>query len=251
MKIGFFGDIHYNYDLFIDFLNKLKKLNKIDIAIQAGDFGFSKNLIEKINLNRPPIPLYAIDGNHEDFNFLNKASGLIMLNELRNSGFYYQKRGSVINLCGCTIGFIGGALNIDKSQKLISGNVITENDLYRTINTFNLFMPDIIVSHSCPSSIGIGIKGNPNLKHGIYNYIVMEGFDPGPENDPGETRLAMLWNELHKKPSHWIFAHFHKFHQKKLSSTTFSCIPAFRDSSEFIIFDTEYANISIEYIENI
>lgn len=249
MKIGFFGDIHENYNSFLEFLSKLSMYKKIDIAIQTGDFGLSFKNLNNINFETLTIPLYVIDGNHEDFNLINKPNGLVLINELKKSNFFYQRRGSVINIDGNIIGFLGGALNVDKKQKVLSGNVITNDNVNRAITDFNLFEPDIIVTHSCPSGIGIGLKGNPEHGFGIYNYIVMEGYDPGPNNDVGESELTRLWKNLKTKPKHWIFGHFHQFHQTKLGDTSFSCLPAFKDKNNFIIFDTQYGNISIEIIQ--
>lgn len=245
MRIGIFGDIHCNHKIFYEMLMYCAENHNIAAAIQVGDFSFSKEVIKHHELHNLPLPLHVIDGNHEDFKFLTKSLSKGEQKNWTNRNLYFQQRGSTVVLDGIRVGFIGGAMNVNRPQRMISGNIISGDDLKRTLMEFSANPPDIIVSHSCPTGIGVGMIGNPAHKMGIYYNIIMAGYDPGPFDDCGETQLTELWKGMVKKPRLWVFGHFHHFHRQRIEDTEFICMPSIENNIRHVLlWDTDIKDIS-------
>lgn len=238
MLIGLFGDVHGRFDIFYDMLSSLVENERIDAAFQVGDFGLSAETLKHPELFSLSIPLYIVDGNHEDFRFLKNAQQKGLTNKWSSHNLHYQLRGSLINIDGISTGFIGGALNVDRPQQRKSGNVITNDDIINALRNFSLDPPDMIISHSCPSGIGIGMRGQPSHIWGVANYIIMAGYNPGPSGDYGEEQLTDLWDRMPKRPGLWVFGHFHQFQFCKIGITQFLCLPRIDLYRQCVILDT-------------
>lgn len=245
MRIGFFGDVHCKYDLFYDILLDSVKNKGISAAFQVGDFGLCDKMLIHNQLLDLPVPLYLIDGNHEDFRFIKKYLNQRFTKQCKGQAFNYQSRGSSVSIGGINAGFIGGALHVDQPQLRKNGNVITNDDVNYALREFSRIIPDIVISHSCPAGIGIGMHGQPSHAWGVANYIIMEGYSPGPSFDYGEVQLTDLWERLLVKPRLWIFGHFHQFYQAKIKDTLFICIPRIDYYHQMVIWDTETDKIEI------
>jgi len=240
MRIGFFGDIHGRVEKFHHVLQKAIETSQISVAIQVGDFGISKKAVKKLDaLGGFPVPVHFIDGNHEDFRFLWKAMKKGIIKEWENKNLYFQPRGSTLVVQGTNIGFFGGALHVGRPQKIIKGNVITTDEVNRAVFEFSRFSPDIMITHSCPAGIGIGMQGLEIHYWGVVNHIVLAGFNPGPKADCGETQHTLLWNQMLQRPKLWVYGHFHEQKITEVEDTTFvslSCLERYHDS---VIWDTD------------
>lgn len=118
-KIAVIGDTHGHLDRMIELINAEPG---VDFAIQVGDFGVylkDSNLSSIPEHRRDhlgqfgeyfevkksfPVPVYFCKGNHEDFEFLQKYE---TENEILKNLFYI-KNGSVLELQGVVIAFLGG-----------------------------------------------------------------------------------------------------------------------------------------------
>ena len=102
---------------------------------------------------------------------------------------------------------------------------------------------DLIVSHSCPSGIGIGMKSNALFASTVAQYLEKSGFTASPQNDCGEAELKFLWDSLNQRenqtPPHWVFGHFHVFHKAMIGQTQFICVPKLGVLFPMVIWDTE------------
>ena len=241
MRIGFFGDIHGRVHKFYHVLEKVIQEYQISVAIQVGDFGISKKAIRILDaLGGFLIPVYFVDGNHEDFRFLWRAMKKGINKKWETDyNLFYQPRGSTLEIQGVKMGFFGGALHIGRPQKIIKGNVITTEELNRAVIEFSRFSPDILVTHSCPAGIGVGMQGLEIHYWGVVNHILMAGFDPGPKADCGETQHALLWNQMSQRPKLWVYGHFHEQKMIEIDDTMFISLPYLEHYHEYIIWDTE------------
>jgi predicted phosphodiesterase len=248
MRILIVGDVHGQHRKLAESLQQAQTDFRIAAAIQVGDFGFYKNLMmqareEKI---RFPVPLHVIDGNHENHQWLRRAlltgAGRAWRNELN---LIYQPRPSVTRFESSKVGFLGGALHVDRPQKhnWLSGfpNYILRRNQEHAAELFNQCRPELIVTHSCPSRIGIGIQSAAEMQPGVAEHITSAGFDPGPREDCGEVELGRLWLNLSYKPRAWVFGHFHRSHQTIIEGTCFACVNDDFDipSRTLVIWDTE------------
>jgi predicted phosphodiesterase len=228
MRVLIVGDVHGQHRKLAEALRQAQTDYRIEAAIQVGDFGFSPALLAGAAAERVryPVPLHAIDGNHEDHAWLRRAllTGAAR-HWPRDLNLIYQPRPSVARLGASTIGFLGGALHVDRPQQhnWLSGfpNYILRRHREQAVALFNQERPDLIVTHSCPARIGIGVTSAPAMGPGVAEHVTAAGFDPGPPDDCGEVELGRLWCELTYKPRVWVFGHFHREHEATIEGTRF------------------------------
>jgi len=171
MSIYVTGDIHGHVDyakLRLKFTDDI--LTKDDYVIVLGDFGVLWNntstpdeqRLIKI-LNQLPFTLLFLDGNHENFTRLNKLqSGEKFggnVGKLANS-IYHLKRGEVYTICGKQILTIGGALSIDKRDRIEGLSWWREEELSfaeqeHTLKNIEKHQNtvDIILAHTLPNTV--------------------------------------------------------------------------------------------------
>jgi predicted phosphodiesterase len=228
MRVLIIGDVHGRHRELAELLRRVQTDFGITAAIQVGDFGFDKESMARLREEkiRFPVPVHAIDGNHEDHRWLHRAcligAARIWKDE---ANLNYQPRPTLLQLGASKIGFLGGALHVDRPQKhnLLDRfpNYILRRQREQAAALFNREQPELIVTHSCPAGIGIGIRGSPDMMHGVAEFIVKAGFDPGPADDCGEAELGQLWRGLNYRPRGWIFGHFHRAHEATVDGTHF------------------------------
>lgn len=231
MRVLIIGDVHGQFGEFHDIVLRARRELRIGAAIQVGDFGFFPEIIKGAVAAglRFPVPVYAIDGNHEDHGWLAACGQDGSLNQWRHEmNLFYMPRGTVAAIGGSKVGFLGGALHVDRPQAFDSAtgasNYVQRDQRAGAVTAFNLERPDLIVTHSCPTGIGIGIQGNPIFVPGVAQYIASAGFDPGVDGDCGDIELTHLWNALAYRPRAWVFGHFHADYEKRVEGTDFVCL---------------------------
>lgn len=242
MRILIVGDVHGQLFDLAEMLSRAKSELRVGAALQVGDFGFFPEILDPEAELRFPVPVYAIDGNHENHPWLSTCVADGTTRKWRDRlNLHYQPRGSLARIDKTTVGFLGGALHVDRPQHFDStngvANYILNEDIEKALGVFNGARPDIIVTHSCPSGIGIGIQGNPLFTFGVAVHIAAAGFDPGPENDCGDIMLSRLHRSLEFRPAAWVFGHFHTDHRKRIDSTDFLCVAGINRES-VSIWDT-------------
>lgn len=244
MKILLLGDVHGKFHLLPDILRNAEKLG-VEAVIQVGDFAFFLSMM--INLKPFAIPFYVIDGNHENHEWLHKQDHNSWARDLN---LHYMSRGSIKQFGSSTVGFVGGAMHADRKQEGNTSkrttNYILDVEVREAAQTFNeVGKLDLMVTHSCPHSIGVGIVGSPFYEPTIQKFVREAlGVSTGPTKDCGEEALRNLYVKLRDKPSNWIFGHFHTVVERKVGCTNFYCIGCTdgSDGQQFIkpyIFDTE------------
>ncbi|MEI8064596.1 MAG: metallophosphoesterase [Verrucomicrobiota bacterium] len=248
MRVLIIGDVHGRHQELADVLRQVQTDYRIEAGIQVGDYGFYKDVMVRAREQkvRYPVPVHVIDGNHEDHAWLRRAllTGAASAWQ-KEANLIYQPRPSVTRLGASKIGFMGGALYVDRPQKhnLLSRfpNYILRRHREQAVALFNREKPDLIVTHSCPAGIGIGVRGSPDLEHGVTEHIVKAGFDPGPPDDCGEMELAQLWRDLCYRPRGWVFGHFHCTHEAVVEGTRFVCVGDDLNTlrQRLVLWDTE------------
>lgn len=224
MKIALVGDVHGDFALLETLLRRARDEQGVELAVQVGDFGFFEDRLPARPPFRLAVPLHAVCGNHEDHDYLARARRDGLLERWAEANLFYQARASVVQAGPLTIGFMGGALHTTRPQQRHGGNVITPDEVERAAALFAAAQPELIVSHSCPAGIGIGIRSAPEMAWGVTEHVLLAGYDPGPPHDCGEPRLTELWRRLSRPPRLWCFGHFHQPHAARIGPTDFRCL---------------------------
>ncbi len=248
MRVLIVGDVHGQHELLAELLRQVRADYRIEAAIQVGDFGFFRERLAQLRWagRRWAVPLHVIDGNHEDHAWLQQALAAgeadVWAKELN---LIYQARPSIARLGGTTIGFLGGALHVDRPQEhnWLAGlpNYLLPRHRQAAVELFNQHRPELIVTHSCPAGIGVGMCGAPELQASVAQFVTAAGFSPGPPNDCGERELDLLWQQLRHRPRAWVFGHFHRPHQASVADTLFLCVEDDLETPRrrLVIWDTE------------
>jgi hypothetical protein len=219
MSIYVCGDIHGCHARGCQKLNskswpEQKKLNENDLLIILGDCGLVYDLQESKEeqywikwLLSKRCTIAFIDGNHENFNRLysfpisEKWSGKVrIVKTIGNKHLYHLLRGEVYTIDNKTIFVMGGAVSIDKLNRVNQlswwpEEQITISDEYNAninLNNHNNEI-DFILSHTCSKKIleAMGFGGH-----------LMEKF-----NDPACTFFDTILETVKFKT--WHFGHFH------------------------------------------
>ena len=240
MRVLIVGDVHGNIRHFAELVDHAKHQLGIEAVIQVGDFGFYPGFMRS-KTARFAVPVYAIDGNHENHRWLRLSNSRSWP---KKHNLTYQDRGTVRTFGSRRVGFLGGALNVDRPQTGLSdrheANWIREIDVHTAMQKFGKKPLDLVVTHTCPSHIGIGMRGAPMFKLGVELFVRSAGFNPGPDDDVGDEMLSLLWDEIPKPPL-WVFGHFHQHRTVKIGETEFHCVGTGDGNQVFkpVVWDSE------------
>lgn len=231
-RILLLGDSHGNFHEIIHLQNESIKANLgIDLCIQVGDFGFYENCfntLNKMNIKKFPIKTIAIDGNHEDHEWL-KSQDHKLWEEEHN--LFYKPRGTIEEIDGSVIALLGGALNVDRRQEgsidKRTTNYILDVEVHEALEKFLKYpVIDLMITHTCPHSCGVGMVGHPAFAQSIEKFCHDKGHSTGRIEDCGDGSLTKFYRGLKTgtKVSNWVFGHFHKLNYKTVDDTHFYCI---------------------------
>jgi len=251
MRIAIIGDVHGQLPLLAENLARIRDELAVEAAIQVGDFGFHKTFMASRRRRLPamPVPLYVVCGNHEDHAWLHRCRAQGAEEVWRESNLFYQPRPSLVEFDGDGIGFLGGALNIDRPQagRAAKGttNFIAGDQCDQAVELFNRTRPSLLVTHSCPAAIGVGMQGNPALGMQLMQHVILRGYDPGPQDDAGERELTRLWYALAYRPVAWVFGHFHYHRQVDIEGTRFACASLVEQTDTILLWDTTSTALTV------
>ena len=147
--VAFIGDIHGHFKRMADTVAALP--DSVTRIFQVGDMGlYPPHLVsEDCWFVAPPRTVEYIDGNHEDFTILRDIASPT---ELRPN-LVYLPRGTVLDVEGLKIGFLGGAESRDHARRT-EGTDWFEYDEKTTVRDAWKFSHvehlDILVTHAPP-----------------------------------------------------------------------------------------------------
>lgn len=187
--LAFLGDIHGEVHLLTRALDEIKENYPSVVAlIQVGDFGIYPSILPKFQRIDSHIPIYVIDGNHEHHTMVMHYTKPTEI----APNIIFVPRGTVMELDGRTIGFLGGAASIDKNLRLRYGNhwsqfeEVTKQDIEKFDGVESV---DILVTHTPPQNV---IDLNfPKFDHRAWSI-------PANWHDPSARYVQALWERLNK-----------------------------------------------------
>ena len=200
MKIMVLGDVHGEWGSMNVLINKKHP----DIVLQCGDFGYWPNMKEEKRkpfwwddkkygtreLHPRPSPgcqLYWCDGNHDDhWSLRDRTTDVFWPNVT------YMPRGTIKEIDGRKIMFVGGAQSTDKESRKFGYDWFPEEVV--SMSDFAKFPPatkvDIVISHTCP-----------------WEFVMRDVTNDGRGNDCSRTALSHVLEAY--APDRWFFGHWH------------------------------------------
>ena len=152
--IAVIGDLHGTFAT-------IDTLSEYDIRgvtfIQVGDFGLYKQTMKYYP--KTEFPVYFVDGNHEDHDWLHdeflSSTDEDVIEIIPN--LHYVRRGSVLEIDGLNIGFLGGACSVDKFTRLRNGSHWSEKETITDVDALRMIENgkdiDVLITHSPPTSV--------------------------------------------------------------------------------------------------
>lgn len=197
------GDCHGRFERIWRFIKKFD-LGEEDTIIVCGDMGlyWNKDMrdanynIRQYEENCNGVRLWWIDGNHENFDIINKLKENDMIE--CSPHITYMGRGVCMDTEIGTMLFMGGADSVDKMLRTEhlswwKDETITEDDIAGIRGHYNY-----VFSHACP----LGIFNQNKVFLCTLNNI--------NENNAihiSENSLEILRNNI--EYDHWYFGHYH------------------------------------------
>jgi len=186
------GDVHGKVDQYFKLIE-----NYNGKSVQVGDFGFKKHhdkLIDNLSINKDDHKI--LFGNHDYYPYVNAQHSI---------GDYGMHEGM---FC------VRGAKSIDQHRRTEGLDWFPEEELtYRQfgemIDMYEQLKPDIVVSHTCPTSVAQSLYGYYNTGKAADRSITSDSLD--------------VMFEIHK-PKIWVFGHHHKSKDITIMDTRFICL---------------------------
>jgi hypothetical protein len=203
--IALLGDIHAMPGVLEYAIRKAREEKFCSAIIQVGDFGVYPHVLDyfKRIAETSPVPIYFVDGNHEKFSIIKQWWEIMEITHdstfhLVQDKLIYVRRGSVLNIDGRRIGFLGGAASIDfayrsKGYDWFDEEVIRDEDCERLLQQAAGRPLDFLVTHSPPQRVITKHFDNPPERA----LRVRQAFGaPDDWYDPGAHRLDAVWEKL-------------------------------------------------------
>lgn len=221
-KILIVADFHGDISFLKIVIDKAEEY-KCDAIIQLGDFGYWPSEINFPGM-APSIPIYFIDGNHEEHSRLNQTVEYTEVSE----NVFHIARGTFLKIGNMNCLGIGGAYSIDRHYRIegiswFKEEEITESDLSKCLNHKDKFPLDLIFSHDIPLKLTV----TKNSYVGSYHT---------------REKLDILLDNA--SPKYWFFGHYHLDYRNKFRSTEFIGLPSnIEVPSRAIVFDCSSGKI--------
>ena len=206
------GDIHGNPQLSLSssMFPQGKHLSKDDVVIILGDFGLFWSKYRTIKeekhlkwLDNQPWTTCFIDGNHENFDLLDKLpqkqkfGGIV---GIAGYSIYHLLRGNIYNINNHSFLALGGAHSCDRFYRTwgksmwIQEEITQENiDLAISNLSKSSYSVDYILTHCAPIEFA--------------KYAIPSEFTYKP--DPSEEKLSFLKSSIPLSYRQWYFGHYH------------------------------------------
>jgi len=206
--IVFIGDLHGAFEWLPTIL---KNVPRYATLIQVGDFGFwpghYEMLWKRYWVGRPGYfpglgfekPMHIIDGNHEYFPMFYDKTEPTEIWE----GALYIPRGTVMEIDGLRIGFMGGGGSVDYKLRKLGVDWFLEEQISdeQFEKLYNADPVDILVTHVPPTNITELNFPHPSVSFPSWRI-------PSDWKDASQDKVQKIW-EKHGEPP-LICGHMHK-----------------------------------------
>ena len=233
-RILFAGDWHGNLRAVEFCIDKAKKAGCVAI-VQLGDFGYGWDIVEdgcrftkKVSLaaQAAGIPIYWIDGNHENFDHLEMSANIHGGNPVElEPGVRYLPRGTVLVLNGMKALAVGGGYSIDKAYRVpgVTWWPQEETTFVDVEIARNIGPVDVVLAHDVCKT---GFEIMRTLSAGLN--VSMPA--------PARNRALLEFVLDSGRPSFWFHGHYHMSYHAPYGGTIFRGLNKERDEGSTLVF---------------
>ena len=178
MRVFCFGDSHKSISYLRDMAQKANEFG-CDVMFSMGDFGYWPRIPTGVAFlesatrlaNKYNMPIFFLDGNHEDFKMLEDVHGALTFtdrfHEVRPRVFY-SPRGHTFEWDGVRFMTMGGAYSVDRSNNVLGEGWFLEEEitLPQARRAQNAGKIDILLCHDAPDIV--------DLRTHMSRYVTME-----------------------------------------------------------------------------
>lgn len=161
------------------------------------------------------IPLYWLDGNHENHEALAPGQG--------DEWVRHLPRGHRWSWWGKTWMAIGGGVSVDKKWRTPGQDWFPEETLtpQQWEHCMRAGEVDVIVSHDCPSGVLIpGVHALQKQGKGADGTILTDPWFPIEQLHESEAHRGLLGDiQQEKNPKHWFHGHYHNRYNGQVGTT--------------------------------
>lgn len=224
MKILFAGDIHADLK-HADYLFRVASRFEVDCIFALGDFGYWPRFPKASAFaaeipqmaHRYGIPVYWLDGNHEDHDSLDKLTGGVRDDFVpmgdRYSGshwLWYSPRGHTWEWGGVRFMSVGGAYSVDKAVRKpgldwFPQEDITDDDVDHAIAQGKV---DVLLTHDVPSVAPV-----------LEKLLIVKGrrYKLIPEAEKNRIQLEKV--RVATRPKLLFHGHYHVNYRERIDGT--------------------------------
>lgn len=202
MRVLLVGDTHGNSRWWEGFVVPTAISTGAEVIVQLGDFGYWGDTRFVDTVAACDVPVYFIDGNHENHPALREAAGAGTLDAAvcLTGSLHYLPRGSVTEWEGVSMLALGGAASIDRALRTagvdwFKEELITEEQLERARTA----RAQIVLAHDAPSSSDVPLIPRDSLPAAWQREL--------PQCEHQRDRLETVLDAV--APELWVHGHYH------------------------------------------
>lgn len=219
-KIAIGGDVHGSVGQITEHLRRAHEQDA-HLYLQLGDWNLHQDpkFISEVEAQaeKYDIRIQWLDGNHDDFPFINLINPDDKKSLIRVSDHvYYMPRNLQFTLDGLKFHVIGGAHSIDEAFRVLDRDLYAEEDITTADIEYAKTLPtaDILLSHDCPSTVP-----NPITTNFVSQTQARRTFGPGALDRCAENQERLTQITNHIDPSLIFHGHYH-FNYERYSVNT-------------------------------
>lgn len=196
--IHIIGDVHGKAD---SYQKIVRRLPEGEASIQVGDMGIG---FPGVGLHKMPDHHKWFRGNHDNPEKCRQTT-----NYLGDYGYLPEY----------DLFWLAGAFSIDRAWRIEgtswwNDEELSFDDLYKAADLYDQVKPKYVLTHECPSSIGIALLAE------------LQGPYFAAKGDCCDSRTSQALEALFQshQPKEWVFGHYHVDKQLMSKGTLFTCV---------------------------
>jgi len=214
MRVLLVGDTHANTRWFEDVVIPVGVSHGVDAFCQLGDFGaWSESSEFLAAARRSPVPFYFLDGNHENHDLLGRLSAGSRAPVSLGGNLVYMPRASSQVWGGVRVGFLGGAVSIDRGYRTagydwFAGEGLSPGDVEAAADLAGC---SILLTHDAPAGFELPL---PPVRDSVWLTALADC-------DRHRGTLAGVLDVI--RPQLLVHGHYHRYWNRDVTYSWGAC----------------------------